>query len=145
MKRALAALAATLLLAGCGQTETASFLLSGADMALTLERTKTSLWADTWELELVVRNNPECQRRHKLKDAADGSFKVEVYASAPGAFILRQNKRWYVTEVKSCRLQQFKDEPPDPGIPVGTFQAKGGVLTFVPVKAGDDTTAPKTP
>lgn len=145
MQRVLTALAVTLLLAGCGRTETASFLLSGADMALTLERNKNNFWDDTWQLDLVVRNNPECQRRHALKDAADSNFKVEVYASAPGVFILRQNKRWYVTEVKSCRLQQFKEEPPDPGVLVGNFQAKAGVLAFEPVKTDDEAAAPKTP
>ena len=140
MKRLAMAGLATLLLAGCGSTETASFLLAGAEVAITLERTKAYAWSDGWELNLVVRNNPECQRLHRLKDAADGGFKMEVYAAGErGVFILRQNKRWYVTDVKTCDLQQYKEAPPEPGKLVGSFQNRKDAFAYVPEKpAGDE-------
>lgn len=124
----VAALAA--LLAGCG-SETASFMIDGNDKALTLERIKEYPWSD-WELELIVRNNPDCQRRHKLKPTGSDAIKVELYSPEPYVFILRQGKRWYVTEMKSCQFQLFKEVPPEPGKSVGHFNTKdGNKLRFV--------------
>jgi hypothetical protein len=124
---------ASLVLAGC-KSETVSFLLAGSDAALTLERRKPYFWSEGWELDLVARNNPQCQRRHRLKPAGNGVFKVEVFMAEPTVFIVRQAKRWYVTDLRTCQLQQFKEEPPEPGELVGAFQVKGGVLRFVEVK-----------
>lgn len=121
---------ASLVLAGC-KSETASFLVAGNDAALTLERRKPYWWSDGWQVDLVARNNPHCQRRHKLKDAGNGAFRVDVYMPAATAFILRQGKRWYVADLKSCEMQQFKEEPPEPGELVGSFRVKGGVFKFI--------------
>ena len=80
--------------------------------------------------------------RHHLKPAPDGALKVEVYDSGTGAYILRQGKRWYVTETKNCQLQQFKEPPPEPGTLLGAFRVKGGELRFVAAeskeKGGDE-------
>lgn len=120
---------ASLVLAGC-KSETASFLLAGSDAALTLERRKPYFWSEGWELEMVVRNNPECQRRHKLKEVGNNAARVDVFMADATVFILRQGKRWYVTDLKSCQLQQYKEEPPEPGELVGAFVTKGGVFKF---------------
>lgn len=119
-----------LALAGCGSTETASFLIDGSDTALTLERTKAYAWSEGWQLDLTVRRNPDCQRRHRLKAAATDGLKVEVFNPEPHVFIIRQGKRWYVTALQSCQLQAFEAPPPAPGTPVGTFQVKAGRLGF---------------
>lgn len=131
--RLRSSLAAVMLLAlaGCGSTETASFLIDGSDTALTLERTKAYAWSEGWELDLTVRRNPECQRRHRLKAAATDGLKVDVFTPEPYVFIIRQGKRWYVTALKSCQLQAFEEPPPAPGTPVGTFQMKAGKFSFV--------------
>lgn len=115
-------------LAGCG-SDTASFMVDGSDKAVTLERIKEFPWSD-WQLELIVRNNPDCQRRHKLKPTGSDALKVELYTPEPYVLIVRQGKRWYVAEMKTCQLQSFKEAPPEPGTLVGTFQEKGGVLKF---------------
>jgi hypothetical protein len=130
MRRAIILGASVFLLAGCG-TESASFLISGGDVALTLERTKSYPWDKTWALQMIVRNDETCQRRHSLQPAADGAFRLEVYAVARGAFVLQQGKRWYVTDLKTCELQQYQEPPPDPGTPVGAFVPKNGALAFV--------------
>ena len=133
MKQSLKVLtiaALTALLAGCG-SDTASFLVDGNDKAVTLERIKEYPWSD-WELELIVRNNPECQRRHKLKPTSSDGVKVELYTPEPYVFIVKQGKRWYVTEMKSCQLQLFKEAPPLPGKLIGTFKEKDGAFSFVP-------------
>ena len=116
-------------LAGCG-SDTASFMVDGSDKAVTLERIKEYPWSD-WALELVVRNDPDCQRRHKLKPTGSDAPKIELFTPEPYVFIIRQGKRWYVAEMKTCQLQAFKEQPPEPGTPVGMFQEKDGVLRFV--------------
>jgi hypothetical protein len=138
MMLTVAALAAGL--AGCG-SETASFMVDGGDRALTLERIKDYPWSE-WELDVILRNDPDCQRRHTLKPTGSDGLKVDLYTPAPYVFILRQGKRWYVADMKSCQLQQFKEQPPEPGTPVGSFDAKDGPLKFVPegqAVAGDKT------
>jgi hypothetical protein len=122
---------AAAVLAGCGSSDTASFMIDGSDTALTLERIKPYAWSDGWELELIVRRNPDCQRRHTLKAATSDAPKVELYTPEPYVFIVRQAKRWYVTDMKTCQLQAFKEAPPLPGTLVGVFQEKDGILKFV--------------
>jgi len=117
------------LLAACS-AEPASYLIAGSEVALTVERTRPYFWSDGWELSLIVRRNPECQRRYALKPAGS-NVKVEVYSPELGVFILRQNKRWYVTELKTCGFQAFKEPPPEPGQLLGAFQEKGGAFKFV--------------
>jgi hypothetical protein len=121
------------LLAACS-AEPASYLIMGSEVALTVERTKSYFWSDGWDLSLVVRRNPECQRRYALKSTSN-NLKVEVYSPETGVYILRQGKRWYVTELKTCGFQTFKEPPPEPGDLLGTFQEKGGVFKFVENKS----------
>ncbi|HEX8989485.1 MAG TPA: hypothetical protein VF816_16125 [Rhodocyclaceae bacterium] len=127
-------------LAGCGSTDTASLVIDGPDTALTLERTRDFAWSSDWQLQLVVRRFPDCQRRHNLASTAAATLKVELFSPAPGAFILKQGKRWYVTDLKTCDLQAFKEPPPEPGTPVGAFVERDGELRFVKAPA-----APGTP
>lgn len=126
--------AMALLLAGC-VTEQATYPIAGSDIALTLERTKPYFWSSGWEPTLIVRLDPVCQRRHKLRKIAAETFKVEVYSPERGIFILNQGKRWYVTQLKTCEFQQFDDPPPEPGERVGVFQTKGNGFRFIPEEA----------
>ena len=131
LHKVLAAGLLTAVLAGCGSSDTASFMIDGKDTALTLERIKDYAWSEGWELELIVRRYPDCQRRHNLKAASSDAPKVDIYTPEPYVFIIRQAKRWYVTDLKTCQLQAFKEPPPLPGTLVGAFQEKDGVLKFV--------------
>jgi hypothetical protein len=123
---ATVALAAALL-AGC-TSDGASYVIDGPARAVSVVRHKAYPGAP-WELAVVVRNDPLCQRRHRLQDVT-GNIKVELYQAAPGAYILRQAKRWYVVELKSCGFEQFKEEPQQPGELVGTFQTRDGTFVF---------------
>ena len=118
------------LLCGCS-AEPASYLIAGSEIALTVERTMPNFWSDSWELSLVTRRNPECQRRYALKRTAGRSVKVEVYSPESGVYILRQGKRWYVTELANCGFDTFTEPPPEPGELLGAFQEKAGVFKFV--------------
>jgi hypothetical protein len=113
-------------------------LLAGSEVAVTIERVKANFWSDGWELSLIVRRNPECQRRHHLKPTNANNLKVEVYSPEPAVYILKQGKRWYVTELKTCGFQTFKEPPPEPGELLGAFREKAGVFKFVPAEEGKD-------
>lgn len=133
----------TALLAGCGSSDTASLVIDGPETALTLERIKPYVWSGEWEVQLVVRRFPECQRRHNLAAASgSGAYKMELFSPAPGAFIIKQGQHWYVTELKSCNLQAFKSPPPEPGTPVGAFVERDGALRFEKAPAAAAPSAP---
>jgi hypothetical protein len=119
-----------LFVAGCAK-EPAAYHIAGSEIAITVERIKPNFWTSGWELDLIVRQHPNCQRRHHLKPTKSDKLKVEVYTPQRGVFILRQAKRWYVTDLRTCDMQTFPDPPPEPGELVGTFMVKDGEFKFV--------------
>lgn len=119
-----------LLLTSCAK-EPAAYHIAGSEIAITVERIKPYFWTSGWELDLIVRQHPNCQRRHHLKPTKSDKPKVEVYTPQRGVFILRQAKRWYVTDLRTCDMQAFPEPPPEPGELVGTFMEKGGEFKFV--------------
>ena len=131
---ALSMLAVTLL-AGCAGIDSASYMIGGAPHSLSLSRTKNFIWDKEWELTLVTARNPECMRRHKLQPVSGTEFRLEVYRSLEGNYILRQGSNWYVTETQQCRLQQFKAPPREPGDLLGAFEEKGDGIAFVAAPA----------
>ena len=121
---------AVLLLPACSK-DPAAYMISGSDVAITLERVQPYFWSTGWELNLIERRHPDCQRRHVMKPTSSSKVKVEVYSPEPAVYILKQGKRWYVAELKNCGFQAFKEPPPEPGDLIGTFQEKDGVFKFV--------------
>lgn len=121
----------SLILAGCAK-EPAAYLVNGNDVAITVERIQPYFWSTGWELDVILRQHPNCQRRHHLKPTTSANVKVEVFSPEPAVYILRQGKRWYVVELRTCGFEAYKDAPPEPGELVGAFQVKGGVFRFVP-------------
>jgi hypothetical protein len=119
-----------LCVAGCAK-EPAAYHIAGSEIAITVERIKPYVWSSGWELDLIVRQHPNCQRRHHMKPTKSDKLKVEVYTPQRGVFILRQAKRWYVTDLRTCDMQTFPDPPPEPGELVGTFMVKDGEFKFV--------------
>ncbi len=124
---------AVLLLAACSK-DPAAYMIAGSEVAITVERIQSNFWTSGWELDLIVRQHPNCQRRHHLKPTSGGKVKVEVYSPEPAVYILRQGKRWYVTELRNCGFQAYKEPPPEPGDLIGAFQEKDGVFKFVESK-----------
>ncbi len=122
-----------LFVAGCAK-EPAAYMIAGSEIAITVERIKPNFWSSGWELDLIVRQHPNCQRRHHLKPAKSDKVRVDVYTPERGVFILRQGKRWYVTDLRTCGFDAFKEPPPEPGELVGAFMEKGGVFKFVQSK-----------
>lgn len=129
--RLILAAVMSVVLAGCGTSDVANMPIQGSDHSLTLVRDKPYFWSSGWELAMVVSRMPDCMRRHHIKKAGDSNFKMEVFRTAQGAWILRQGKKWYVAETEGCQLQQFEEKPPAPGTLVGAFEDKSGQLRFV--------------
>jgi hypothetical protein len=127
-----AAVAAVLVVAGCS-SDAASYLIDGPDTSLTLVREKPYFWSKNWELSLVATRLPECMRRHELKPATDNGFKLEVFRTLEGGYILKQDGNWYVVDLQQCRLQTFTTPPREPGDRAGAFEVKDGRLQFVAV------------
>lgn len=120
-----------LLCTACAREDAASYSPDGDQRhSISLLR-ETYPWSDAWTLKLVTTHSPECLRRHALKDAALKKFQVEVYKPQDNVFILHQGEHWYVTEMGKCQLQEFKDPPPFPGEPVGSFVERKKSLVFI--------------
>jgi hypothetical protein len=119
------------LLAGCGATDMASMPIQDSSHSLTLVREKPYAWSQGWDVAVVVARMPDCQRRHHLRRAADGEFRMEVFHTPQDNWILRKGQNWYITETRNCQLQQFKEAPAEPGTLVGAFEDKGGQFRFV--------------
>ena len=133
MKLSILAVLVAVVLSACGRSDTASFLIDGADLSLTLVRNQSYAWSDEWDLELVTTHQPDCMRRNPLKPAPDAGFKLEVFRALEGGYILKQGNNWYITETGKCQLQQFKTPPAEPGDPLGAFTIKEQRLQFVAV------------
>ena len=130
MKWTIALAATALLLAGCGR-DSASYLIDGRDHSLTLMREQTYFWRSDWDLALMTTRQPECMRRHPLKAAPMGEdFKVELFRSLEGGYILKQGGNWYVADTQKCRLQQYPAPPAEPGDLLGAFEVKEDRLQF---------------
>jgi hypothetical protein len=130
MKRWLLPACAVLFAAACSR-DPAAYMISGSDVAITVERIKPNFWTGGWQLDLVVSQYPNCQRRYHLKPTGSSKVKVELYSPERGVYILRQGKRWYVAELRTCGYQIYDEPPPEPGDLVGTFQESGGAFKFV--------------
>ena len=105
---------------------------------LTLIRVQTFFWDKTARYSIVAARMPECQRRHELGSAGSES-KVEVYAPGNDAWILKQGKRLFVVETRTCEGFAKLEGDPEGGMgPLqGSFQMRNGTLTFVTAAQGE--------
>ena len=130
MKSVTLVVTAALVLAACAK-DPAAMLISGNEISITVERVQPYFWSSGWELSVITRRHPDCQRRYALKPTSASRVKVDIFNPEPAVYILRQGKRWYVTELKTCGFQAYKDPPPEPGELIGSFYEKSGVFQFV--------------
>lgn len=111
----------------------ASFPIATSDHALSLIREKRFFWSKTAVYSIVAARMPDCMRRHKMASASLLA-KWEVYSPGNNAWILKQGNRMFVVETRTCegfaKLEAVPEEGTGPLM--GTFQSKGGVLSFVP-------------
>jgi hypothetical protein len=78
-------------------------------------------------------------RRHDIGPGGAES-KVEVYAPGNDAWILKQGKRMYVVETRTCEGFAKLDAEPEGGLgPLqGTFQMRSGTLVFAATPGNND-------
>lgn len=112
--------------------ERASFPIQGSDHALSMIRETGFFWEKTAKYYVVAARMPDCMRRHKMEPAALEA-KVEVYSPGNNAWILKQGKRMYVVETRTCEGFATLDAEPEGGMGplLGTFQTRDGALSFV--------------
>jgi hypothetical protein len=121
-------------LAGCAKDPAAYLAPGPGERSITVERIKPAFWQSGWELNVIPRNGDICQRRHVMKRTNGDKVRVELYQPEPAVYILRQGKRWYVTELRKCEFQAYAAPPPEPGNLLGAFEEKGGAFKFVESK-----------
>lgn len=126
-----------LLLAGCSD-QRATFEIQGGAHALSLIRITRFPWENSAQYSLVAARMPDCMRKHVLPDAGL-NVKTEVYSPGNNAWIVRQGRRMFVTETRTCQGFASLDKAPEEGLGelVGTFEMRSGKLVF--------TAAPKAP
>ncbi|MDR0577795.1 MAG: hypothetical protein LBI87_09745 [Candidatus Accumulibacter sp.] len=125
------------LLAACTD-QRATFEIDGGAHSLSLIKTTTLPWDNRAEYAVVASRMPDCMRRHAMPKAGLNA-RFEVFSPGNDAWILRQGSHMYVLETRTCEGFARLDAVPEDGLgpSMGTFETRGGDLTFVP--------APKTP
>ncbi|MBL8391934.1 MAG: hypothetical protein JNN21_08675 [Candidatus Accumulibacter sp.] len=125
----------------------AAFEIDGSRQhALTLIRVQTLPWDKTAGYSIVAARMPDCQRRHEI-GAGGADSRVEVFAPGNGAWILKQGKRMYVVETRTCEGFARLEAEPEAGIgPLqGSFQMRSGTLAWVAEPAGEPAAAGGVP
>ena len=119
-------------LAACAD-QRATYEIKGSAHALTLIRVTGFPWEKTAKYSIVAARMPDCMRRHPMSETGLGA-KVEVYSPGNDAWILKQGKKMYVTETRSCEGFAKLDKAPDEGLgaPAGVFEVRQDVLVFSP-------------
>lgn len=120
--RGLFGLVAVLLLSACGNQQ-AGYQITDRHNSLAVTREQQHPWSD-WTNRVVVSFFPACQRRYPLQESPDMAFAMDVYRVSLQVYVLNHNNRWYITEVPTCRWQEFEAKPPQPGELIGTFKIK---------------------
>lgn len=125
------------ILAACSD-QRAALEFGSPQHSLTLIRVQTFFWDKTARYSIVAARMPECQRRHELGSAGSES-KVDVYAPGNDAWILKQGKRLFVVETRTCEGFAKLEGDPEGGMgPLqGSFQMRNGTLTFVTAAQGE--------
>jgi hypothetical protein len=133
------------LLAACTD-DRATFEIDGGAHSLSLIRITGTPWASAAEYSVVASRMPDCTRRHAMSNAGLNA-RVEVFSPGNNAWILRQNRRMYVVETRTCEGFAPLDAAPESGMGplMGTFQMRGGALVFTPApKAGAEDRGQRT-
>ncbi len=121
-------------LAGCLQ-DSASYSFPEKDHAITLIRNQTWPWQDAMDIEVVALRLPDCNEGMSVKNiplkAEITLFKAPEEYAEP-IFIVRMDKRHFAVSTQSCRVQEFKEIPPDLGSKLGSFKEKDGKFAFAP-------------
>ena len=115
-------LVAVLLLSACGNQQ-AGYQITDRHNSLAVTREQQHPWSE-WTNNVIVSFYPACQRRYPLKPSPSIAIKVDVYRISQQVYVFNHGKRWYITEVPTCRWQEYETQPPEPGELIGSFKIK---------------------
>ncbi|MCM8610988.1 hypothetical protein [Accumulibacter sp.] len=120
------------LLAACSDQRAAFEIDGSRQHALTLIRVQTLPWDKTARYSVVAARMPDCQRRHEI-GAGGADMRVEVFAPGNDAWILKQGKRMYVVETRTCEGFARLEAEPEGGLgPLqGSFQMRQGTFGWI--------------
>jgi hypothetical protein len=120
------------LLAACSDQRAAFEIDGSRQHALTLIRVQTLPWDRTATYSVVAARMPDCQRRHEI-GAGGADTRVEVFAPGNDAWILKQGKRMYVVETRTCEgFARLEAEPAGGLGPLqGSFQMRNGTFGWL--------------
>jgi len=126
------------LLSACSDQRATFEIDSDGKHSLTLIRLHDLPWEKTAKYAVVATHMPTCMRRHSV-GIGSALGKTEVYAPGNDAWILKQGKRMYVVETRTCEgFAKLDNEPEDGMGPLqGAFVMRDGTLVFVAAKKGD--------
>jgi len=120
------------LLAACSDQRAAFEIAGSRQHALTLIRVQMLPWDKTASYSVVAAHMPDCQRRHEIGPGG-ADTRVEVFSPGNDAWILRQGKRMYVVETRTCEGFARLEAAPEDGLGAlqGSFQMRNGTLGWV--------------
>ncbi len=131
------------LLGGCTSSETSSYLINGAETAVTLLREKAYPWDDHYMRAVVVTSRPKCITRYKMPSDDGDMGKVDVYDAGEGYYILKDKAGQYMTNLADCSMFLVEKKIDDPGELKGSFSTTPEEpLHFVPAPAKPKPKAP---
>lgn len=110
------------LLGGCSAAETASYLINGAETAITLVREKAYPWDDAYMRSVVVTSRPKCITRYKMPPDNGEIGKVDVYDGGEGYYVLKDKAGQYMTNLADCSMFLVEKKIDDPGELKGHFE-----------------------
>lgn len=143
MNKTVLSLVLISLLGGCTSSETASYMVNGAETAVTLLRAKAYPWDDFYMRSVVVTSRPKCITRYKMPPDDGDMGKVEVYDAGEGYFVLKDKFGQYMTNLADCSMFLVDKKIEDPGELKGNFEtSEEQPLHFVPVPAKPKPKAP---
>lgn len=135
-----------LLLSACSDQRATFEIDNDGKHSLTLIRLHGLPWEKTAKYAVVATHMPGCMRKHSV-GIGSALGKTDVYAPGNDAWILKQGKRMYVVETRTCEgFAKLENEPEDGMGPLrGAFVMRNGTLTFIPAKKDDAVQAGEKP
>lgn len=124
MRFSLLLLTPLVLLSGC-VNESASYLIDGADHAVTVIVTQDYFWSKKAALRVIASRLPDCQRQFDLGKTALVDLNVELFSTGAESFLLRAgDAMWQVDTARCSQLPEPSENVEAQPVGVFHFDAK---------------------
>lgn len=119
MRFSLLLLTPLVLLTGC-VNQSASYLIDGADHAVTVIVTQDYFWSKKASLRVIASRLPECQRQLDLGKTPLADLNVELFSTGAETFLLRAGDAMWQVDTEHCGQLPEPSENVE-AQPVGVF------------------------